>query len=64
MWKGEYREFEAVVGRVKEEGKKRWIEKRGEKGRGGGREWKEDGKISTLCWMGDRREEGNVRRRK
>ena len=29
-WRGEYSELESVVGRLEEEGKKRWKEKRGE----------------------------------
>ena len=45
-WKGSYSELEEVVGRLEEEGKKRWMEKRGEKGRGGGREWKEMGRLA------------------
>ena len=51
-WKGSYEELEEVVGRLEEEGKKRWIEKRGEKGgRGGGREWKEMGRLAhSVGW--------------
>ena len=45
-WRGSYSELEEVVGRLEEEGKKRWIEKRGEKGRGGRREWKEMGRLA------------------
>ena len=45
-WKGSYSELEEVMGRLEEEGKKRWMEKRGEKGRGRGREWKEMGRLA------------------
>ena len=49
-WKGKYEELEEVVGRLEEEGKKRWKEKREEKGRGegknDGREWKEMGRLA------------------
>ena len=46
MWKGEYRELEEVVGKLLVEGKRKWMEKRSEKGRGGGREWKELGRLA------------------
>ena len=46
-WKEEYEQLEEVVGQLEEEGKKRWMEKRGKKGgRGGGREWKEMGRLA------------------
>ena len=50
-WKGEYEELEEVVGRLEEEGKKKWMEKRGEKGRGGGREWNEMGRLALQIGM-------------
>ena len=45
-WRGKYEELEEVVGRLEEEGKKRWIEKRREKGMNEGREWKEMGRLA------------------
>ena len=64
-WRGSYSELEEVVNRLEEEGKKRWKGEEGEERRKRRRDGMEgDGKISTLCWMGDREEEENVRRRK
>ena len=66
-WKGSYSELEEVVGRLEEEGEKRWREeKRKEKGkregRNGGREWKEMGRLAReVLWEIEerkRREEG------
>ena len=37
-WRGEYKELEEVVGKLEEEGKKGWMEKRREKGREEGME--------------------------
>ena len=45
-WKGDMKELEEVVGRLEEEGKKRWKEKRGEKGGRGGIEWREMGRLA------------------
>ena len=45
-WKGKYEELEEVVNRLEEEGKKKWMEGRREKGKNGGREWKEMGRLA------------------
>ena len=48
-WNGSYEELEEGVGRLEEEGEKEWRERRGkirEKGRGGGIEWKEMGRLA------------------
>ena len=45
-WRGSYEELEELVGRLEEEGEKGWRERRREKGRNVGREWKEMGRLS------------------
>ena len=50
-WRGSYEELEEAVGRLEEEGKKRWMEKRREEGGRGGREWKEMGRLARdVLW--------------
>ena len=45
-WKEGYEELEDVVSRLESEGKKGWRERRGEKGKNWGREWKEMGRLA------------------
>ena len=45
-WKGSYSELEEVVGTLEEEGKTKWKQKRAEKGRGEGKEWKDMGRLA------------------
>ena len=46
-WKGNYSELEEVVCRLEEEGEKEWKERKGKRrGRGGGMEWREMGRLA------------------
>ena len=57
MWRGDYEELEEVVGRLEEEGEKKWMsKKRGEKGSRRGREWKEMGRLAReIGWEIEKR---------